>query len=219
VQPYPNHTQPLCYIFVIVHCTSQTSASISTPVENLTHTKPDVTHLCVFGCGTYVFLPEEVCHNKLNPKFELMTFIGYPQDIKGYLFMRLSNNVLFTAVQALFNKTLYLKCPDMHCPEYTPAPDQPDGEQGEYNISLDDDENDRNGGGPLPNIWPAGGPRLQLPPWQPPQPGYPLLPPSPFNHPSPSNQSRPRSVLSYYKPPSPFQSCAPSPQPLNYDPN
>jgi hypothetical protein len=56
-----------------------------TPFENLEHTKPDVTHLCVFGCGTYIFLLKKVCHNKLNPKSELMTFIGYPQGIKGYL--------------------------------------------------------------------------------------------------------------------------------------
>jgi hypothetical protein len=58
------------------------------PFENLEHTKPDVTHLRVFRCGAYVFLPEEVRHNKLNPKSELMTFIGYPQGVKGYFFMR-----------------------------------------------------------------------------------------------------------------------------------
>jgi hypothetical protein len=104
-----------------------------TPFENLEHTKPDVTHLHVFGCSAYVFLLEEVHHNKLNPKSELMTFIGYPQGVKGYLSMRSPNNVLFAAVQALFDKTLYPKCPDMHCSGYTPAPDQPDGEQGEYN--------------------------------------------------------------------------------------
>jgi hypothetical protein len=85
--------------------------------------------------------------------------------------MRSPNNVLFTAVQALFNETLYLKCPDMRCPGYTPAPDQPDGEQCEYNIPLDDDEFGGNGGGPLPLYGPAGGPRPQLPPWQPPQSG------------------------------------------------
>ena len=33
------------------------------PFENLKHIKPDVTHLHVFGCGIYVFLPEEVCVN------------------------------------------------------------------------------------------------------------------------------------------------------------
>ena len=84
-----------------------------TQFENLEHTKPDVTHLCVFGCGAYVFLLEEVCTNKLNPKSKLMTFIGYPTGTKGYLFMRFLNNVLYTAVQALFDETLYLKCLDM----------------------------------------------------------------------------------------------------------
>ena len=49
-----------------------------TPFENLKCIKPDVTHLHVFGCGTYVFLLEEVCVNKLNPKSKLMTFLGYP---------------------------------------------------------------------------------------------------------------------------------------------
>jgi hypothetical protein len=136
-----------------------------TPFENLEHMKPDVTHLRVFRCSAYIFLPEEVHHNKLNPKSELMTFIGYPQGIKGYLFMRSPNNVLFTAIQALFDETLYPKCLDMCHPGYTPAPDQPDGEQGEYNIPLDYNEFGRNGGGPLPPYGPARGPRPQLPPW------------------------------------------------------
>jgi hypothetical protein len=156
------------------------------PFENLEHTKPDVTHLHVFGCSAYIFLPEEVRHKKLNPKSKLMTFIGYPQGIKGYLFMRSPNNVLFTAIQALFDKTLYPKCLDMRHPGYTPAPDPPVGKQGEYNIPLDDDEFGGNGGGPLLPFGPAGGPRLQLPPWKPPQSRYPPLPPSLPNHPSPS---------------------------------
>ena len=91
------------------------------PFENLKHIKPDVTHLHVFGCGVYVFFPEEVHVNKLNPKSKLMTFLGYPQGTKGYLFMRGPNNVLFTAVQALFDETLFPKCPYMHRPRYTPA--------------------------------------------------------------------------------------------------
>jgi hypothetical protein len=150
----------------VYNCTPIMRHDWKMPFENLEHTKHDVTHLRVFGCGAYVFLPEEVRHNKLNPKSELMTFIGYSQGIKGYLFMRSPNNVLFTAVQALFNETLYLKCPDMHCPGYTPAPDQPDGEEGEYNIPLDDNEFGGNGGRPLPLYGPAGEPKLQFPPWQ-----------------------------------------------------
>ena len=81
--------------------------------EKMEHTKPDVTHFRVFGCGAYIFLPEEVCTNKLNPKLELMTFIGYPQGTKWWMFMRRPNNVIFTVAQALFDKTLFPKCPDM----------------------------------------------------------------------------------------------------------
>jgi hypothetical protein len=199
-----NHTPIMCHNW-------------KTPFENLERMKPDVTHLCVFGCSAYVFLLEEVCHNKLNPKSELMTFTGYPQAVKGYLFMRSPNNVLFTAVQALFDETLYPKCPDMRHPGYTPAPDQPDGEQGEYNIPPDDDEFGRNGGKPLPPYGPARGPRPQLPPWQPPQSRYPPLPPSPPNHPTPPISSGlPSLVRSRTPSPSPWHSPAPS---SDYDHN
>jgi transposase InsO family protein len=156
----------------VYNCTPIMRHNWKTPFENLEHTKPNVTHLRVCGCSTYIFLPEEVHHNKLNPKSELMTFIGYPQKTKGYLFMRSLNNVLFTAIQALFNETLYLKCPDMCHPGYTPALDPPVGKQGEYNTPPNDDELGGNGGGPLPPFGPAGGPRPQLPPCQPPQQGY-----------------------------------------------
>ena len=118
-----------------------------TPFENLECIKPDVTHLCVFRCGAYVFLLEEVCVNKLNPKSKLMTFLGYLQGTKGYLFMRGPNNVLFMAVQALFNEILFLKCPDMCCPGYTPV--APVNAQGEYNIPPEDNVNGDDGGAPF----------------------------------------------------------------------
>ena len=136
-----------------------------TPFENLKCIKPDVTHLCVFGCGTYVFLPEEVCVNKLNPKSELMTFLSYPQGTKGYLFMRGANNVLFTAVQALFDETLFPKCPDMCRPRYTPV--APVNAQGEYNIPLEDNENGDDGGAPFGPAPPGRHVPYQAPPPQP----------------------------------------------------
>ena len=55
-----------------------------TPYEALRKSKPSVAHFHVFGCGAYVFLLEEVRVNKLVPKLELMTFIGYSDGIKGY---------------------------------------------------------------------------------------------------------------------------------------
>jgi hypothetical protein len=105
-------------------------------------------------------------------------------------------------------------------PGYTPAPDLPVGEQGAYNIPLDNDEFGGNEGGPFFLMGPAGGPRPQLPPWQPPQQGYLPLPPSLPNHPIPSpSQSKSRSVLSYQDSLKLVYSCAPSPGPLDFDPD
>ena len=84
-----------------------------TPFEALRKSKPSVAHFRVFGCGAYVFLPEEVRVNTLVPKLELMTFIGFAEGIKGYLFMRSPDNVVFTAVKALFDETMFPKCPEM----------------------------------------------------------------------------------------------------------
>ena len=66
----------------VYNCTPIQCHDWKMPFENLKHIKPDVTHLCVFGCGTYVFLLEEVHVNKLNPKSKLMTFLGYPQGLR-----------------------------------------------------------------------------------------------------------------------------------------
>jgi hypothetical protein len=45
--------------------------------------------------------------NNLNPRSELMTFIGLSEGTKGYIFMRSPNNNVFTAIQALFDETLF----------------------------------------------------------------------------------------------------------------
>ena len=120
-----------------------------------------MTHFHVFRCGAYVFLLEEVHTNKLNPKSELMTFIGYPQGTKGWMFMRGPNNVTFIAAQALFDETLFLKCPDMCQPGYTPVADPPVDQQGEYNIPPDDENEDYGSDGgnmpplpPVPYVYP-----------------------------------------------------------------
>jgi Reverse transcriptase (RNA-dependent DNA polymerase) len=63
------------------------------PHEMLKLQRPDVSYFRVFGCRAYVFLPEVV---RQKPKSELMTFIGYADDVKGYHFMRSTNYVFNT---------------------------------------------------------------------------------------------------------------------------
>ena len=146
-----------------------------TPFERLWRTQPDVAHLRVFGCGAYVFLPEDIRTNALSPKLELMTFIGYSEGTKGYIFMRSPNNIVFTAVKALFDETLFPKCPDMHRSGLIPL-DQaiPPGNAGEYNIPPEDYENGDNGGGLLPIPHGSG-----YPPWPNTRPYNPPPPPVP----------------------------------------
>ena len=47
-----------------------------TPYERYNGRKPDISHLKIFGCITYVHVPNELRH-KLDPKAEKCIFIGY----------------------------------------------------------------------------------------------------------------------------------------------
>jgi hypothetical protein len=100
-----------------------------------------------------------------------MTFIGLSEGTKGYIFMRSPNNNVFTAIQALFNKTLFPRCPNMHRPGYTPVGLPPDDLQGEHNGPLDSENGEHEGGLPPIPVEPAGG---QVP-WQHMQPQQPPL--------------------------------------------
>jgi hypothetical protein len=95
-----NHT-PLCHLHW------------KTPYELLNRQVPDISHLRVFGCSAYVHIPKDVWVNSLLPKSELMTYLGHTEGIKASLFMRPSNNTLFTSVTTLFDETLFPKCNTM----------------------------------------------------------------------------------------------------------
>jgi hypothetical protein len=202
-----------------VHVYNQTplkcsSSDYKMPFKRLHHTKPDVAHLRVFGCGAYVFLPEDMQSNNLSPRSELMTFIGLIEGTKGYIFMKSPNNVVFTAIQALFDKTLFPKCPNMRRPGYTPVNLSPDDLQGEHN-GPPDNENEDYGGGTLPPLPPI--PSHPMAPQGPPAASQ--QPPSP----SPVTSGRESPVLSYkvddeddpwspkIKSPSPLVSSKPNP--------
>jgi hypothetical protein len=78
-----------------------------TPLELLKGEKPSVSHLRVFGCGAYVHLPEETRKGTLQPKSQLMVYLGASAGSEhNYLFMR-PNNMLHTSAHAIFNSTFF----------------------------------------------------------------------------------------------------------------
>ena len=150
-----------------------------TPYELIEGEAPDVSRLRVFGCGAYVYLPEAVRANKLSPKSEMMTFLGFPEGGKGYLFMRSPNNVLFTAHTATFDETYFPKCPDSKVPRgNTRTGDRPSEKQkqkpSDYPPPESGDEGDEDD---IPRRFPTqrgnqprpgNNPRADSPPPQPP---------------------------------------------------
>ena len=74
-----------------------------------------------------------------------MTFIGYADGVKGYLFMRKPNNVVFTVTKALFDETMFPNCPDTKHQGFTPVGDTPDADdhipsENEFD-NFDNDDN------------------------------------------------------------------------------
>ena len=64
----------------------------------------------MFGCSVYMHIPKETHSNALSPKNELMVYLSHTKGIKAYMFMRTTNNTLFTSTTALFDETLFSKC-------------------------------------------------------------------------------------------------------------
>ena len=83
-----------------------------TPFEVLNSTKPDISHLRVFGCEAYVYIPDDVWVNKLTPRAEVMTFLSYTSGMKGFKFMWKPNNVIFHSVTTMFDEHMFPSCPD-----------------------------------------------------------------------------------------------------------
>jgi hypothetical protein len=74
-----------------------------TPEEKFTSKKPDVSHLKVFGCITYVHVPDEK-RLKLDPKVEKCIFIGYSLKQKGYRCVNPSTRKLQVSRDVVFDE-------------------------------------------------------------------------------------------------------------------
>jgi len=64
-----------------------------------------------------MFLPTEICANKLVPHSELMIFIGYENN--GYHFKQYTQgNTIFHSTHIIFNERLFPKYTNSHTKEY-----------------------------------------------------------------------------------------------------
>src|SRR5258708_4006075 len=81
-----------------------------------------------------------------------MIYLGNKEGVKGFLFMRLPNNVLFTGGTALFDEKLFLKCPDGKLHGFIPFGEDPSEDPNEVSISLDDGDDGYNRTTPNPPI-------------------------------------------------------------------
>jgi Integrase core domain len=93
----------------LYNCTPISCLLWATPFELLRKEKPDVANLRVFGCLAYVYVPKEKHLNKLSPRSEKMTYIGYAEGYKGFHFMTEKNSI-FVSTTATFDKTVYPHC-------------------------------------------------------------------------------------------------------------
>jgi len=67
---------------------------------------PRVHYFRTFGCLAWVWLPDAVRTDKLSPKAEAMTFIGYERGSKAWIFMR-KDNSKFIGSTAQFNELYF----------------------------------------------------------------------------------------------------------------
>ncbi|EKM74357.1 hypothetical protein AGABI1DRAFT_48146, partial [Agaricus bisporus var. burnettii JB137-S8] len=148
------------------------------PFELWHGVKPDVSRLRVFGCGAYVFIPEEKRSNKLEPCSELMLFVGYTSGGANYIFIRhTKNNAEFVSPTAIFEETYFPKCPQTDPRGYPRrAPSVPNDD--------DDSQNADPPSAPAPFGF-GGDPKRPLPP-TPPRARLPSVPSS--------GPSRPRTL-------------------------
>ena len=73
-----------CSTAVYLHNRSPTTAlKDETPFERLFGRRPDISHLRVFGCVSYVHVPDGQ-RRKLDAKACKSIFVGYPPGVKGY---------------------------------------------------------------------------------------------------------------------------------------
>ena len=104
-------------IAYIYNCISVRCLKQRTPQEIFLENKPKTLYFHVFGYGAYVFLPIEICANKLVSHSELIIFIGYENN--KYCFMCYTQgNTISHSIHAIFDERLFSKCTNSYAKQH-----------------------------------------------------------------------------------------------------
>ena len=114
-----------------------TAVKAMTPYEVWKGYKPNVNHLCIFGCSAYAHIPKDE-RSKMDPKVKKSIFLGYGIGVKGYRHFDTDTSKVFHSRDVIFNETASISEQGTEEDE-----NQPLVEVECENISSDDDENSR----------------------------------------------------------------------------
>ena len=86
-----------------------------TPYEMWHGTKPDVSHLCVWGCKAYVFVQRDQRTKTQSHTCEC-AFIGYPEDHKAWMFYDPKAKQIIISRDVVWDETSFLYPPKVGTP-------------------------------------------------------------------------------------------------------
>ena len=93
----------LWYAMLLHNMSPTHSLSNSMPEESWSRNKPNVSHLCIFGCRAFVHIPNKL-RSKLSAKSLVCTFIGYAQQRKAYHLVHWLSKCFIDSCDVIFNK-------------------------------------------------------------------------------------------------------------------
>ena len=88
----------------IYNVTPISKAEFLTPKEMWSSSKPDISHLCFFGCVAYVHILKGK-RRKLNLRSQEMIFVGYENLSKGWQFWDAKNQCIEVSRDMKFDES------------------------------------------------------------------------------------------------------------------
>jgi hypothetical protein len=88
---------------MLLHNVSPSKSLGTTPTEEYTGIKPDVSQLCVFGCVAHVHVPEQA-RGKLSARSMTCTFLGFTQQRSAFRLVHRPTQKFLESCDVIFNE-------------------------------------------------------------------------------------------------------------------